>query len=256
MISITILGTGNVAQNLFEAFLLADGVEVLQVVGRATDKMDFFKNRTTLASYEEELAPTNIYIIAVTDDAISEVSEKIATSGLVVHTSGAVALSVLETHKRQGVFYPLQTFTKERILDFSNIPLCIEATNENDLQLLHRLGKAISSNVAPIASNKRKALHVSAVFVNNFTNYMYTIGEELCEQNQLDFSLLKPLMKETAEKLEFLDPIEAQTGPARRGDLQTLHTHLSQLKSKKHREIYTLLSNSIKASYPIKNDKS
>ncbi|MFT6994258.1 MAG: putative short-subunit dehydrogenase-like oxidoreductase (DUF2520 family) [Maribacter sp.] len=256
MISITILGTGNVAQNLFEAFLLADGVEVLQVVGRATDKMDFFKNRTTLASYEEELAPTNIYIIAVTDDAISEVSEKIATSGLVVHTSGAVALSVLETHKRQGVFYPLQTFTKERILDFSYIPLCIEATNENDLQLLHRLGKAISSNVAPIASDKRKALHVSAVFVNNFTNYMYTIGEELCKQNQLDFSLLKPLMKETAEKLEFLDPIEAQTGPARRGDLQTLHTHLSQLKSKKHREIYTLLSNSIKASYLIKNDKS
>jgi predicted short-subunit dehydrogenase-like oxidoreductase (DUF2520 family) len=256
MISITILGTGNVAQNLFEAFLLTDGVEVLQVVGRATDRMDFFKNRTTLASYEVELAPTNIYIIAVTDDAISEVSDRIVTTGLVVHTSGAVALSVLETHKRQGVFYPLQTFTKGRILDFSKIPLCIESTNENDLKLLYRLGKAISSNVVPIASDKRRLLHVSAVFANNFTNYMYTIGAELCKENQLDFSLLKPLISETAEKLDFLDPFVAQTGPARRGDLQTLHTHLSQLKSKKHREIYTLLSNSIKATYPIKNDKS
>jgi hypothetical protein len=85
---------------------------------------------------------------------------------------------------------------------------------------------------------------------------MYTIGEELCKQNQLDFSLLKPLIKETGEKLDFLNPFEAQTGPARRGDLQTLHIHLSQLKSKKHREIYTLLSNTIKASYPIENDKS
>ncbi|WP_027075873.1 Rossmann-like and DUF2520 domain-containing protein [Maribacter antarcticus] len=256
MISITILGTGNVAQNLFEAFLLADGVEVLQVVGRAADRMEFFKHRTTLVTYEEKLDPTDIYIIAVTDDAIREVSDKIVTSGLVVHTSGAVGISMLETHERQGVFYPIQTFTKGRILDFFKIPLCIEATNENDLKLLHRLGSSISSNVVPIASDKRRALHVSAVFVNNFTNYMYTIGAELCKENQLDFSLLKPLINETVEKLDFLDSFVAQTGPARRGDLQTLHTHLSQLKSKKHREIYTLLSNSIKATYPIKKDKS
>jgi predicted short-subunit dehydrogenase-like oxidoreductase (DUF2520 family) len=253
---ITILGTGNVAQNLFEAFSHASGFNVVQVVGRDIKKMAFFKNRTSIVPYDEELALTDIYIIAVKDDAISEVSKKIAAKGLVAHTSGAAALSELKIHERHGVFYPLQTFTKSRLLDFSEVPICIEASNANDLKLLHRLGKVISSNVVAIASDKRRALHVSAVFVNNFTNYMYTIGEELCEENQLDFSLLKPLIKETADKLEFIDAFEAQTGPARRCDQQTLHKHLSQLKSKKHREIYTLLSNSIKASYQFKKDKA
>ena len=254
MISITILGTGNVAQNLFKAFSTIESVTVVQVVGRDKRHLEFFNSKSRLLNYNDALLPTDIYIIAVKDDAIAEVNQKIVSKGLVVHTSGAVSLSVLEAQERHGVFYPLQTFTKGRILGFSTIPMCIEANNPNDLQLLQQLGEKISDNVISIDSTKRKALHVSAVFVNNFTNYMYSLGEEICIENHLDFSLLKPLIKETAVKLEFLDSKKAQTGPARRGDQQTLHAHLNLLKSKKHREIYTLLSNSIKDSYHLKNN--
>lgn len=256
MTTITILGTGNVAQNLFEALLPADGFEVVQVVGRDINNMGFFKKKTMLLTYTEEIIPTDIYIIAVKDDAISEVSEKIVTKGLVAHTSGAVSVSELKTHKRKSVFYPLQTFTKGRILDFSGIPICIEAHDERDLKILRNLGEAISNKVVQIDSDKRSALHLSAVFVNNFANYMYSIGAAICEENQLDFSLLRPLIKETADKLEFLQPFDAQTGPARRDDKLTLNAHLSQLQAKNHKEIYTLLSNTIKASYPIEKDKS
>lgn len=254
MISITILGTGNVAQNLFQAFSTIESVKVAQVVARDTSKLEFFKSASRLLNYNERLLPTDIYIIAVKDDAIAEVNQNIGNKGLIVHTSGAASLSVLEPQERQGVFYPLQTFTKGRTLDFSSVPLCIEANNTDDLELLRNLGTRISNTVIPMDSTKRKALHVAAVFVNNFTNYMYSLGEEICLDNQLDFSLLKPLLKETAAKLEFLDARNAQTGPARRGDQQTLHAHLNLLKTKKQREIYTLLSNSIKNSYHLKNN--
>lgn len=256
MISLTILGTGNVAQNLFEAFSTIESVKVVQVVGRDKRNLESFRSASRLLDYNERMLPTDIYIIAVKDDAIAEVNQRIISKGLVVHTSGAASLSVLETHERHGVFYPLQTFTKGRILDFSTIPMCIEANNKRDLELLQRLGEKISDRVLEIGSTKRKTLHVSAVFANNFTNYMYSLGEEICAENDLDFSLLQPLIMETAAKLEFLDTKKAQTGPALRGDQQTLHAHLNLLKTKKHREIYTLLSNSIKDSYPLKSSTS
>jgi len=255
MISITILGTGNVAQNLFEAFLAKDTVSIVQVVGRKTDSLNYFKGRASLATYGDGLLPAAIYIMAVSDDAITQVAKNLKVKGLVVHTSGAVSLSALQSHHRSGVFYPLQTFTIGKLLDFSNIPICIEASDEEDLELLHRLGASLSNTVARIDSDKRKVLHLSAVFVNNFTNYMYNIGQELCEQHELDFTLLQPLIRETAEKIELLDAIGAQTGPARRGDKKTLHAHLALLKTKKHREIYTLLSNGIRTTYAFRKDK-
>ncbi|MFD0797846.1 Rossmann-like and DUF2520 domain-containing protein [Maribacter chungangensis] len=247
MISITILGSGNVAQNLFEAFLAKDDVSIMQVVGRKRSSLSYFKGRVALATFHEELLLADVYIMAISDDAIGSVSSKLSLKGLLVHTSGAVPLSDIKNHERIGVFYPLQTFTVGKLLDFRNIPICIEANNAESFQLLKRLGHILSDTVANIDSNKRKALHLSAVFVNNFTNYMYIIGRDICVQNELQFSMLQPLIQETADKIRAMSPIDAQTGPAKRGDLKTLHAHLHLLKEKNQREIYTLLSNSIKA---------
>lgn len=249
MMSISILGSGNVAQNLFEAFIKSEYIHIVQVVGRSTDKLHYVKARTSIATYGDELKPADMYMLAISDDAIQEISDKLTVNGLVVHTSGAVPLSSLGKHERIGVFYPLQTFTTGKIQSFEKIPVCIEANNENDLQRLEELGNRINSRVKRIDSQKRKALHVSAVFVNNFSNFMYTIGEQICSENGMDFSLLTPLIEETVNKIKDMRPYEAQTGPARRGDQKTLHAHLKLLKNKNHREIYSLLSNSLKAMY-------
>ena len=251
MISIVILGTGNVAQNLFEALLRNAEINMVQVVGRTHDSLYYFMERTKISTDYNHLPEADIYIIAVKDDAIKEVSDRINVSGLVVHTSGSVPMNTLQRHERRGVFYPLQTFTAGKTIDFENIPLCLEANEEKNLQLLKSLGNKISSNVQEIDSEKRKILHVAAVFVNNFTNYMYTIGEAICEEHQLDFSILQPLITETALKIEHLSPLEAQTGPAKRNDLETLHAHLQLLKNEKQRAIYKLLSNAIKAENEI-----
>ena len=252
MISIAILGSGNVAQNLFEAFSTKKEVSIVQVVGRKTSSLAYFKGRVNLATYTDELQPADVYIMAISDDAICDVSAKLKLSGLLVHTSGAIELSDLKNHAQIGVFYPIQTFTAGKLVDFSNIPICIEANNKDNLELLRRLGSILSTSVTSINSKQRKALHLAAVFANNFTNYMYTIGQDICVQNGLEFSLLHPLIIETAEKVSTMNPFDAQTGPAKRGDQKTLHAHLNLLKDKNHREIYTLLSNHIKECHQPK----
>lgn len=249
MISIVILGTGNVAQNLFEAMFSNDQIDIVGVIGRNSSSLDFFKDRTTVSTNWKELPTADVYIMAIKDDAIPLVSEEINPTGLLVHTSGSVPLSTLSKHNNIGVFYPLQTFTSGRKVDFKKIPICLEAKQEDSLALLQKLAGYISGTVEIIDSEKRKALHVAAVFVNNFTNHLYHIGNEICDEYQIDFSILTPLIKETANKLDVLPPKKAQTGPARRGDQKTLHNHLRLLKIGQHREIYKLMSNSIKAAY-------
>lgn len=246
MISVVILGTGNVAQNLSESFQGKSEIDLVCVVGRSKDSLSFFKDTYAVSTDWINLPKADIYIIAVKDDVIPEVSEKINEKGLVVHTSGSVPLNVLSKHARRGVFYPLQTFTAGKILNFKEIPLCLEVNNEKDSQLLLSLAKKLSDNVQIVDSEKRKILHVAAVFVNNFTNYMYSMGNQICEDNNIDFSMLFPLIQETAAKIEIMSPKKAQTGPAKRQDLKTLHGHLQLLKDEKHKAIYTLLSNAIK----------
>ncbi len=250
MIKIVILGGGNVALHLFSALKSDAGISVVQIYNRSIKKLEHLRNEIALTNNLSELVPADIYIIAVTDDAIAGVANALKDrEALVVHTSGSASLEDLKPNKRRGSFYPLQTFSKEKQVDFRTIPICIEAENEADLDLLHRVASAISSQVVPISTQQRQALHVAAVFVNNFTNHLYFVGSEICEQNKLSFDLLKPLIKETAQKLEMLDPFSAQTGPARRHDISTLTRHENQLKQENHKAIYKLLSASITTTY-------
>jgi len=249
MISILILGTGNLGKHLFDVFMVQNGVEIIQVYGRSKNAFSYF-NPTNTTSDLVNIKEADIYIVAISDDAISEVSKfLVAKKGLIVHTSGSIPMNILPNKHRRGVFYPLQTFTVNRKVNFKEIPICIEAENKADYELLNELGSTISDKVIQLDSDQRKALHLAAVFANNFTNHMYHIAQEICVQNDAPFELLLPLINETANKIQDLSPFVAQTGPARRNDKGTLEKQLAQLKNKKHRKIYSLLSKSIQKTY-------
>ncbi len=250
MISMVIVGTGNVAKHLFDAFMAQSDIEIIQVYGRNKGTLEHFKGCVNVSSKASEIKKADVYIIAVRDDAIVDVSKKLnLQKALLVHTSGSAPMSSLSQETRRGVFYPLQTFSANRKVNFKEIPICIEAENELDYELLHELASAISDKVIQIDSEQRKALHLAAVFVNNFTNHIYHTAQEICTQNDVPFELLHPLIKETAAKIQDLPPLDAQTGPARRNDTGTLKKHLAQLKHKKHKKIYSLLSKSIQKTY-------
>lgn len=246
MIKISIIGSGNVAQHLITAFNKSEEVQIVQIFSRKKPINSFAPEIEWITDWEK-LLPVDVFIIAVSDDAIAEVSQKITLiNQLVVHTSGSVALEKISNHNRRGVFYPLQTFTKGKEVDFSKIPICIETEFSADLEVLRKLAQKLSQKTFLINSEQRKALHVAAVFVNNFVNHLYQLGNEICQENQIPFGVLEALINETASKIATLTPQEAQTGPAKRNDQLTIDAHLKFLENDFTKQsIYKLLTQSI-----------
>ena len=246
MIKITIIGSGNVAQHLIDAFAKSGAVEIMQVFSRTQKQISSLLDSSKITNDWNALIETDLYIIAVSDDAIASVSSQLPFENrLVVHTSGSAPLTILDNKNRRGVFYPLQTFTKGKTIDFKAIPFCLETQLESDYKILEEVAKSISQSVYKIDSHQRKALHVAAVFVNNFTNYLYQLGNDICQENHVPFDILKPLILETAEKLLTLSPKEAQTGPAKRNDITTIEAHESFLSNENQSTIYKILTQSI-----------
>ncbi|WP_428224758.1 Rossmann-like and DUF2520 domain-containing protein [Flavobacterium sp.] len=246
MITAVVLGTGNVATHLLEVFSNNEHIRLLQVYTRNPNVTLAPSIKVPLVHQIDELLEADVYIISVTDNAILAVAEQIPFSNkLVVHTSGTVAMEVLPERFRKGVFYPLQTFSKNKAVNFKSIPICLEAENEKDFQLLEAVGNSISDKCYAISSSQRKALHVSAVFVCNFVNHLYQMGNEICQENNIPFEILHPLIQETADKIRTLSPLEAQTGPAKRQDTGTINAHLQFLTDATQKDIYKLLTKSI-----------
>lgn len=250
MIKVVLIGSGNVAQHLIAAFLnaqiLGSEIELIQVYSRQTASVSHLLDLEQITNDLDTLAEADLYIIAVSDDAIGAISSQLSFKNrLVVHTSGSVPLNALDEDNRKGVFYPLQTFTKNKPVDFKIIPICLESENTTDYQLLDKVAKSISEKVFAINSNQRKALHVAAVFVNNFTNHLYQLGQEICQEHQVPFEILKPLIAETANKIMVLSPKQAQTGPAKRNDTTTIAVHEAFLSEANHLNIYKTLTQSI-----------
>lgn len=250
---ITLIGSGNVAHNLGKAFVL-NGFEVVEVFSRTkanakvlAEKLDAnFTNNLSQINQESDL-----YVIATTDNAISTIANQLDLgTKLVVHTSGSVEIDVLKNiSNNYGSFYPLQTFTKSHQVDFNELPICVEGNNKESLKDLIQLAGQLTNNVKELSSNQRQKLHLAAVFVSNFANYMQVIGEKLCEEQQIDFELLKPLIKEVFEKNQTSKAIDNQTGPALRGDSFTMNKHLELLKDNKElSELYQLISKMISES--------
>lgn len=248
MTRVVLCGTGNVARHLFDAFIDSDKLEVVQVAGRSVAQLHHFASHTTTTTDFNRLEKADVYILAVTDSAIEKLSQQIG-SGFLVHTSGATSIEKLPVTARRGVFYPLQTFSKDLKVDFSEIPICLEAESDEDYIVLETLAKAISNKIVSLNSGHRFILHTAAVFVNNFSNHLWTIGHELCEQEGLAPELLQPLILETANKTRFLSPYNAQTGPARRNDALTIHRQIEALEKESHKIIYKSLTKSIQETH-------
>ena len=246
MIQIVLIGSGNVAQHLITAFAKSKEIEIVQVFSRKKESLAPLLDPNKITDNYTDLIEADLYIISVSDDAIASVASKLPFENrLVVHTSGSVPLNSLDKKNRKGIFYPLQTFTKGKAIDFKEIPFCLESENDSDFELLEKVAKTISNNAFKTDEKQRKALHISAVFVNNFVNEMYRIGNEICDENKVSFEILKPLILETVNKVMTLSPKEAQTGPAKRNDTQTINAHLDFLSNENHATIYTILTQSI-----------
>ena len=250
---VVLLGAGRVAHHLGKE-LKGQGIEIVQVYSRTESKAA--KLATLLEStYTIELKTVvpsaALYILAISDDAIAKVAADLhrvlSPNQLIVHTSGATASTALGTHfQRFGVFYPLQSFSFEQEPDFSTIPICIFANQEDDQSTLLQLAQKLSSKTAIIDDSQRSILHVCAVFVNNFVNHLYRIGYDISKQHQVPFDFLFPLMQESLKKAQLHPPADVQTGPAIRGDHGTMAKHLALLADHPaYAAIYQLISMNI-----------
>ncbi|WP_145855927.1 Rossmann-like and DUF2520 domain-containing protein [Pedobacter suwonensis] len=248
---IVLLGSGNVATNLAKA-LKANGEDVIQVYSPNLDHARSLADLigavgiNDLTELEQQ---ADLYVISVKDDAIESVAKSLKhVTGLVVHTSGTTDIDILSSQvQHAGVFYPLQTFSKDREVLFENVPLCIEANGEKQFMILKNLAAKMSREVYELNGEKRKVLHLAAVFACNFPNHLYALANKILSRNELDFEIIRPLIAETANKVMSNLPGDVQTGPAIRADESTLNKHLSMLTDMPElQNIYQTLSNSIK----------
>jgi len=250
---IVIIGTGNTATILGRKLKKA-GHRIIQVFGRnasAASKLAYELDTDSTNYWSVVRKDADVYLIAVTDDAIVDVAKHLTVPGKVVaHTAGSVKQDVLKkTSHHYGVFYPLQSLRKD-MTTIPDIPVFVDASDDVAKKALESLAYSISGDKVAIAGDDaRLKLHVAAVIVSNFTNHLYSLAEEYCKKEGLDFKQLIPLIEETAERIESLSPKNAQTGPALRHDEETIQKHLALLKDHPQlKKIYELLTESIQTN--------
>lgn len=250
--SVTISGSGNVAFHLGKV-LVQKGIRVDAVYSPNKAHAAMLADQLQAKAFDEFTGlplSSDLYIIAVKDTVIEEVSDQLPlVNGLVVHTSGNTTMDVLSKHARRGVFYPLQTISKNSEINFANVPLLLETKQQEDIERLKELAKTLGALSYEVDSDKRKIVHVAAVFANNFSNHLYYISQQILTANSLPFDMLKPLISETAGNIQTHNPHEVQTGPAVRGDQTTIDKHLKLLEDMpEYAQLYKLLSQNIKDS--------
>lgn len=244
---VIMLGSGNVATSL--AMALKDNCEIVQIYSRTMDNAKTLAQKVGCEAIEDLKKldkKGDIYIISVKDDAIASIIDATPSNGaLWIHTSGSTPIEVFKgKRERYGVLYPMQSFSKSRIVNMSEVHIFIEGNCDKVTHEINDFASTISENVHKATSQKRQQLHVAAVFACNFANHMFTLSSEVLNEAGLPFDAMLPLIKTTIEKLNHMTPQESQTGPAARGDIKIIEKHLSSLKGDK-REIYKLLSESI-----------
>jgi predicted short-subunit dehydrogenase-like oxidoreductase (DUF2520 family) len=228
-LTVDLIGSGNVAYHLAHRFARV-GINLRTVYVRNAEKVNQFPSGFSSQPLDalRDHAGDHPLVMAVSDDAIPALAEKIPHHSLVMHTSGSAALNALPQPLR-AVLYPLQSFSRARSVDWQNVPLIIEASNDEAFSAVQMLANAISNRVESLNSEQRLHLHLAAVIVNNFVNHLFGLSAGYLASKQLPFDLLQPLIHETASKIGEIPPMDAQTGPAKRNDQTTIQRHLKML---------------------------
>lgn len=256
---VVIAGAGNIAFHLTNR-LVETGIHVIQIFNRNKDRAAAIALPFQIpftGNFNEINPDGDVYIMCISDDAITEVAEQIkpfVKSKLVVHTSGAVDTHVLQPYfENYGGFYPLQTFTRNIKPDFSIIPILITANSSENLAFLKILASAVSNSVYEVNDQQRLQYHLAAVISNNFTNHLFSRAFSFLTDQDLNPEVIIPLIDETVRKLHFADPSAIQTGPAKRGDIHTIESHLKLLEHQPSlKKIYIDISNSINPDLKLK----
>lgn len=249
---VVIIGSGNVATHLALA-LNANGFCISQIYSRLLPNAQLLADRvgaTAISSLTDISSDAKWYIISVKDDAIPQIADilfsRISPDAYVLHTAGSVSIDVLKAKFAHcGVLYPMQTFTKSRELDFSVVPCFIEGADDDCFEEILHFTEHISSRVVAADSHKRKIMHLAAVFACNMVNHCYSLAEQILNENHLDFSLLYPLIAETASKAQTMSPYEAQTGPMIRYDQSVMTAQKSMLHYADMIQLYDIMAKSI-----------
>ena len=246
MIRIGLIGTGNVAIALAREILNHQTLTIVQLIARDKNKLPEDLTYIPFSNQFSALPTCDVVFIAVSDHAIQEVSNQLPlTDAVVAHTSGASSMDLLSNHKHRGVFYPLQTFSKQQQLNWSEIPILWEGNNELVDEKLKTLSQLLSPIATQIDEKQRLCMHLAAVVVNNFTNHLYAEAHRFCKSKNLNFDLLAPLIEETTRKIKQLDPRESQTGPASRGDTHTIQRHKTIPMTEELSDIYSLFTSQL-----------
>lgn len=254
---ISFVGSGKVATHLAKAF--AQQHQIIQIMSRNlphAEKLADQVGASAIDNYSQIEQEIDLLVIAVSDQSISSVIQAVhvfVPEQLIVHTSGSTDVKILsDIHSNAGVFYPLQTFSFERDIHWSDTPLLIEAEQANSLSILNALANSLTKRVYHYSSTQRLSLHLAAVFACNFSNYCYDMAKQTVDQAQVDFSLLYPLILETAKKATQHDPVQVQTGPAVRYDHNIVELHQNLLLKANRpdlKDIYQRLSQAIIARH-------
>lgn len=245
-----IIGSGNVAYHLAKASI-QNGISIDQIFGRNEKELQKISSELNISYSTENLQDADLYIICVSDNSVDDVSKIIAKKDcLVAHTSGSLPKEILIGEYRKSSFYPLQTFSKTKNLDYKKIPFFIETENEEDQRILTDLASKISDNVMESTHEKRKYIHLTAVFACNFVNHLFARAKEISDAQEIPFDYFLPLINETVQKISEIEPKSAQTGPAVRKDKRILELH-EQLLKDESLEIYKTMNHSIKKMYEL-----
>ena len=247
-LKIVIIGSGNLATQLSLALQEA-GKDIVQVYSRSEEHARTLAEKIGCdftTDVEDINRQADIYIVSIKDDAISEMAATLAGVSMILHTAGSIPMDVFSGHAQHyGVLYPMQTFSKNRQVDFREIPCFIEASDEATLTAVRSLAESISSHVVDCDSERRKKMHLAAVLACNLANHCYRLAERVVEAEHIDFRLFQPLIMETARKVATMSPRDAQTGPMVRYDQRVMDMQIQMLPDERTRDIYRLMADSI-----------
>jgi predicted short-subunit dehydrogenase-like oxidoreductase (DUF2520 family) len=250
MIRIGLIGTGNVATALAREIRKHELLTLVKLIGRDQNKIPKDLISVPFSNQFNALHSCDMILIAVSDHSIQEVSNQLPlTDAVVAHTSGASSMDLLSNHKHRGVFYPLQTFSKQQPLTWSEIPILWEGNKKLVDEKLETLSQLLSPLAVQSDEKQRLSMHLAAVVVNNFTNHLYAEAHRFCKSKHVNFDLLVPLIEETTRKIKQLNPRESQTGPASRGDTQTIQRHKMIPMTEELSDIYSLFTSQLLKQY-------